>query len=166
MTGVGFLKAEILFAELRAMGVECSYEIQPTTRGIVSAEAKVAEGKERAVSAAGGKDLSYPKALTATEAGYIINFRDADTLRNRAAKAIEERRQRLLSKGILSPETEKVTSQHSTTEKPIGAVPLPTLDDVKAIFKGQEVAQLKDGSIAIKTQGGHQLVIRGVGDRP
>jgi hypothetical protein len=53
-----------------------------------------------------------PKALTAAEAGYIINFKDADTLRNRAATAREERRQRLLSKGILtSEENEWCTSR-------------------------------------------------------
>jgi hypothetical protein len=42
-----------------------------------------------------------PSALTAAEAGYIIGFRNADTLRNRATKAISDRRKRLLSKGIL-----------------------------------------------------------------
>jgi len=47
-----------------------------------------------------------PKALTAAEAGYIINFKDADTLRNRAATAREERISRLRSKGIRTSETE------------------------------------------------------------
>lgn len=45
-----------------------------------------------------------PAALTAAEAGYLSGFRDADTLRNRAAKAIRERRERLLSKGIRTDE--------------------------------------------------------------
>ncbi len=45
-----------------------------------------------------------PSALTAAEAGYLIGFRDADTLRNRATKAIEERADRLRSKGISGPE--------------------------------------------------------------
>ncbi|MDM7988097.1 MAG: hypothetical protein QUS13_12245, partial [Smithella sp.] len=48
-----------------------------------------------------------PKALTAAEAGYLIGFRDADTLRNRAVAAVSERRQRLLSKGIRLRETLK-----------------------------------------------------------
>lgn len=41
-----------------------------------------------------------PAALTADEASYILNFRDADGLRNSIAKAKGEREQRLLSKGI------------------------------------------------------------------
>jgi hypothetical protein len=57
-------------------------------------------------------------------------------------------------------ETGKGTEMYSTTEKPIGAVPIPTLDAVKSIFKGQEVTQLKDGSIAVKTQGGHDLIVK------
>lgn len=46
-----------------------------------------------------------PSALTADEATYILNFRDADQLRTSVAKAKGEREQRLLSKGIRSPET-------------------------------------------------------------
>jgi hypothetical protein len=41
-----------------------------------------------------------PDALTAEEAGYLIGFRDADELRNRAATAKQARVERLRSKGI------------------------------------------------------------------
>ena len=49
-----------------------------------------------------------PKALTAEEAGYLAGFRDADALRNRATKARQERKQRLLSKGIRPSEEELI----------------------------------------------------------
>ena len=75
-----------------------------------------------------------PKALTAAEAGYLIGFRNADTLRDRAAKAREERRSRLLSKGI---GTSKVTPQYSTSPN---AAPWQ-LKDVREIFKRQEVVR-------------------------
>ena len=45
-----------------------------------------------------------PSALTAEEAGYLIGFRSAEEIRGRAAKATEERRRRLRSKGILVDE--------------------------------------------------------------
>ena len=45
-----------------------------------------------------------PKSLTAAEAGYLVGFRDANSLRNRAVKARQERVKRLLSKGIRTPE--------------------------------------------------------------
>jgi hypothetical protein len=51
-----------------------------------------------------------PAALTAAEAGYVIGFRDADTLRARAAKARSERSERLRSKGIFSLETTPVVT--------------------------------------------------------
>lgn len=41
-----------------------------------------------------------PKALTAPEAGYLVGFKNADTLRDRAAKARQERSSRLRSKEI------------------------------------------------------------------
>jgi 2'-5' RNA ligase len=41
-----------------------------------------------------------PAALTAAEAGYILSFRDADSLRNRAGAAERERDARLHAKGI------------------------------------------------------------------
>jgi hypothetical protein len=41
-----------------------------------------------------------PDALTAEEAGYLIGFRDADELRNRAVAAKQARVERLRSKGI------------------------------------------------------------------
>jgi len=41
-----------------------------------------------------------PSALTADEAAYILNFRDADQLRSSVVKAKGERAQRLLSRGI------------------------------------------------------------------
>lgn len=47
-----------------------------------------------------------PSALTADEASYLVNFRDADALRNSISKAKLEREKRLLSKGIRSPEAE------------------------------------------------------------
>jgi len=50
----------------------------------------------------------------------------------------------------------------SIIEQPEKLFPLPTLADVQEVFKGQEVTQLKDGSIAIKTQGGHDLIVRAV----
>jgi hypothetical protein len=50
-----------------------------------------------------------PSALTAAEAGYLINFREADTLRNRAATAEQERSRRLRAKGVRLSSPEKVT---------------------------------------------------------
>lgn len=41
-----------------------------------------------------------PKALTASEAGYLIGFRTTDELRNRVAAARQEREARLSSKGL------------------------------------------------------------------
>lgn len=41
-----------------------------------------------------------PNALTAEEGGYLIGFRSIEEIRGRAAKAAEERRRRLRSKGI------------------------------------------------------------------
>lgn len=46
-----------------------------------------------------------PASLTASEAGYILNFRDADALRNRIASSGVERGRRLGAKGISAPET-------------------------------------------------------------
>jgi hypothetical protein len=42
-----------------------------------------------------------PAALTAAEAGYVLNHRDASELANRAAKAARERDNRLRAKGVL-----------------------------------------------------------------
>jgi len=42
-----------------------------------------------------------PGALTADEAQYLVGFRDAEQIRNRAAKASRERADRLRAKGIL-----------------------------------------------------------------
>ena len=41
-----------------------------------------------------------PGALTAAEAGYLVGFRDADSLRARVASAIRERSGRLRAKGV------------------------------------------------------------------
>jgi len=41
-----------------------------------------------------------PEALTANEAGYLVDFRSADAIRNRLAKARQEIDRRLRSKGI------------------------------------------------------------------
>ena len=51
-----------------------------------------------------------PSDLTAQEAGYLSGFRDADELRNRVAKARQERSARLLSKGLRTSATETVTA--------------------------------------------------------
>lgn len=45
-----------------------------------------------------------PAGLTADEAAYLLNFRDADTLRTRSAASERERATRLASKGISEPE--------------------------------------------------------------
>jgi len=52
--------------------------------------------------------FNIEKALTAPEAGYLIDFRDAESLRNRAGAAISERRERLLSKGIRQDNEEEI----------------------------------------------------------
>jgi hypothetical protein len=44
-----------------------------------------------------------PGCLTADEAAYILNFRDADALRSRRAKAEDERRERLRAKSVPGP---------------------------------------------------------------
>lgn len=41
-----------------------------------------------------------PAGLTASEAGYLLNFRDADALRARATGAVRQRNERLRAKGI------------------------------------------------------------------
>ncbi len=47
-----------------------------------------------------------PRALAAPEAGYLIGFKNTDTLRNRAATARQERNSRLRSKKIRTSKTE------------------------------------------------------------
>ena len=42
----------------------------------------------------------YPASLTAAEAAYVLNFRDADTFRDRIAEAQVERDSRLRAKGV------------------------------------------------------------------
>ncbi len=49
-----------------------------------------------------------PAALTADEAGYLIGFRNADEIRNRAAKARAARAERRRSKGLRPPPPEEV----------------------------------------------------------
>ncbi|MDZ7783214.1 MAG: hypothetical protein U5K56_09930 [Halioglobus sp.] len=50
-----------------------------------------------------------PAALTAAEAEYLIGFRDADELRNRAAKARQENRRRLRAKGVQEESSDQVS---------------------------------------------------------
>jgi len=47
-----------------------------------------------------------PGGLTAAEATYILNVRDADSLRARSAAAAGERTTRLHAKGIVEPQAE------------------------------------------------------------
>jgi hypothetical protein len=84
------------------------------------------------------------KALTAAEAGYLIGFRDADSLRNRAVKAGEERNQRLLSKGVRTSETAKVTKPPQYSIAQIGR----TIDGYK-----DKLAKTIDKVEAVKTAG-------------
>ena len=88
-----------------------------------------------------------PKALTTAEAGYLIRFRDAESLRNRAIKAREEIRSRLLSKGICTPEKEVDSAPALTTsEKNYKALMLargievkfPGKQRVEGIYMGQK----------------------------
>ena len=85
-----------------------------------------------------------PKALTAAEAGYLVGFRDADSLRNRAVKAGEERNQRLLSKGVRTSETAKVTKPPQYSIAQIGR----TIDGYK-----DKLAKTIDKVEAVKTAG-------------
>ena len=55
-----------------------------------------------------------PAALTADEADYVLNFRDADALRNRAASASRDRDARLRSKGVLETEEGGLTGRLSS----------------------------------------------------
>jgi hypothetical protein len=52
-----------------------------------------------------------PGALTANEASYLSGFRTADELRNRAAKAVEEKDLRLRAKGF-QLETQQAPLSH------------------------------------------------------
>ena len=71
--GEMFPKTGILFDQSKAGGLKYSYEkIQPTTRGIVSAEAKVAEGQEGPIPAGGGGDLSYPEVISEKTGTYKV----------------------------------------------------------------------------------------------
>ncbi|MDE2267798.1 MAG: phosphoribosyltransferase [Betaproteobacteria bacterium] len=57
-----------------------------------------------------------PGALTAAEAQYLIGFRSTDELRNRVAASGQERRARLLSKGV-SPDQGVAFSRAQTADK-------------------------------------------------
>ncbi|WP_341893728.1 hypothetical protein [Ferrovibrio terrae] len=70
-----------------------------------------------------------PASLTADEARYILNFRDAEGLRGRAASAEGERNRRLSTKGIQSPEAEAESDQGGIS--PAGADDAPLLDPDK-----------------------------------
>lgn len=60
-----------------------------------------------------------PSALTAPEAGYLSNFRDADDLRARAARAEEHRNRRLATKGLSQRENPDVADPPSSvTDSP------------------------------------------------
>ncbi|MBP7231326.1 MAG: PLxRFG domain-containing protein [Syntrophaceae bacterium] len=52
--------------------------------------------------------------------------------------------------------------QQYSIERSEGKAAMPTLPEVQSVFKGQEVTQLADGSFAIKTAGGANLVIKSV----
>lgn len=54
-----------------------------------------------------------------------------------------------------------VKPEYSTADQP-GPVAMPSLTDVQTAFKGQGVTQLDDGSFAVKTRGGQDLIIRSV----
>lgn len=95
-----------------------------------------------------------PAALTAAEAGYLIGFKDADTLRNRAVKAGRERSERLLSKGIRTSEAESgVTSfaqsssltPHPSTDFKEAQAWVSTLPISKRVKVWQSPADLKAG---------------------
>jgi len=58
-----------------------------------------------------------PSALTAPEAGYLSNFRDADDLRARAARAEEHRNRRLATKGLSQPQDPKVADQSGPAQE-------------------------------------------------
>lgn len=57
-----------------------------------------------------------PDALTRAEATYVLGFRDADSLRNRAASARQERADRLRAKGIGQEEGLAARSESRTVE--------------------------------------------------
>ncbi len=76
---------------------------------------------------------------------------ERETIDKAFGNLIEEIKTKETDKGTALYSVEKATSD-----------PLPTLDDVKSVFKGQEVTQLEDGSIAIKTQGGYDLIVKSV----
>ncbi|HPM70124.1 MAG TPA: PLxRFG domain-containing protein [Smithellaceae bacterium] len=58
--------------------------------------------------------------------------------------------------------TDNKGGQQYSIERSEGKAAMPTLPEVQSVFKGQEVTQLADGSFAIKTAGGANLVINSV----
>lgn len=113
-----------------------------------------------------------PHALTAAEAGYISGFRDADSLRNRAAQAVEERRHRLLSKEVGAPaaeagvdtptgkKTQYQTEDNSSLTDP--GLLRDLVHRLAATVKGITVIDAGTSGALIKTRSGETLSIRAV----
>ncbi|MDB5730702.1 MAG: hypothetical protein JWQ03_597 [Variovorax sp.] len=92
-----------------------------------------------------------PGALTSAEASYVLGFRDADSLRARAAKAEQERADRLRAKG-LSPGQEGVAEDGGSgqfargqDEPPIGGWQAP-----EATVTDRVIYELQDSRIDLK----------------
>lgn len=76
-----------------------------------------------------------PAALTAEAAQYLIGFRTADELRNRAATAKRQRDERLCAKGILeevAPAAPSIDGGKSNRQFSLAA---PVIENMEPVFK-------------------------------
>ncbi|MDA4845960.1 PLxRFG domain-containing protein [Hoeflea poritis] len=69
------------------------------------------------------------EALTEPEARYVLNFRDVDALRARAAKAQDQRRLRLSGKEIRPEDPEGLDPQYSANPDPDEPIPTPVSEN-------------------------------------
>ncbi|MHB1573475.1 MAG: phosphoribosyltransferase [Acidithiobacillus sp.] len=85
-----------------------------------------------------------PEALTASEAGYLIGFRSADELRNRAVKARQERSERFVVKSISRNEAEIIGPENSA--QPSEVIPNPS-DDLQAQRLERDLSHPTQGDV-------------------
>ncbi len=72
-------------------------------------------------------------ALTGPEAGYLVNFRDADALRARRATATRQRESRLPAKGLSEREDPSVDHLSFPVANPLAAPPIAPLPPRKLL---------------------------------
>jgi len=95
--------------------------VNASRSGVLAPDPRVIAEVERRLGDAIGSELEIePRALTGPEAGYLIGFRDAESLRATIAKARRERRRRLAARG-LAPESDPDLGGPGAAEPPAEA---------------------------------------------